>query len=413
MGRRGAWPAAKREKGGVTQTTDPATDPVQLGRAGAEALRRGDFDSARAWFERALALRPAEASAWFGLALARRGLGDEPGVIAALDRVLEADPAHVPALIMKADHFTKAGQPRAAATFYRAAAARAPALERLSPELRDEVRRAERMSAAYAQAYETHLSGALSNAGFDAARSSARFGQAVDLLLGRKQIYLQSPKSFFFPELPHRQFYERSEFPWLAELEANAEVIREELREVVRDERAFHPYVQTLPNRPPNDYGALLDSLDWSAFFLIQSGEPVAKNAARCPRTMEALSAVPLPRATGRAPTVLFSLLKPGVRIPPHNGLINTRLICHLPLIVPEGCALRVGNETRPWIEGQTLIFDDTIEHEAWNNSDTLRVVLLFEIWRPELTLDERDLVAALLAAVDSFEGGPKREERL
>ena len=86
-----------------------------------------------------------------------------------------------------------------------------------------------------------------------------------------------------------------------------------------------------------------------------------------------------------------------------HNGLVNTRLICHLPLITPDGCSLRVGNETRPWVQGRTLVFDDTIEHEAWNTSDSLRVVMLFDIWRPELTLDERALVAALLGAVDSF----------
>jgi aspartyl/asparaginyl beta-hydroxylase (cupin superfamily) len=100
-------------------------------------------------------------------------------------------------------------------------------------------------------------------------------------------------------------------------------------------------------------------------------------------------------------------MLRPGARIPAHTGLLNTRLICHLPLIVPEGCGLRVGNETRPWVEGETLIFDDSIEHEAWNGSDRLRVVLLFDIWRPELSPDERDLVAAMLAAVDSYGGGP------
>jgi aspartyl/asparaginyl beta-hydroxylase (cupin superfamily) len=77
-----------------------------------------------------------------------------------------------------------------------------------------------------------------------------------------------------------------------------------------------------------------------------------------------------------------------------------------LPLIVPEGCGLRVGNETRAWREGEALIFDDSIEHEAWNTSDRVRVVLLFDIWRPELTEGERKLVAALMAAVGSFGGG-------
>jgi aspartyl/asparaginyl beta-hydroxylase (cupin superfamily) len=105
----------------------------------------------------------------------------------------------------------------------------------------------------------------------------------------------------------------------------------------------------------------------------------------------------------------LFSLLRPGARIPPHTGQINARLICHLPLIVPDGCGFRVGNEVRRWIEGETLIFDDTIEHEAWNNSGRLRVVLLFDIWRPELSLEERKLVAATLAAVGAYDAAASR----
>jgi aspartyl/asparaginyl beta-hydroxylase (cupin superfamily) len=121
---------------------------------------------------------------------------------------------------------------------------------------------------------------------------------------------------------------------------------------------------------------------------------------------MAALRDVPLTDAPGRTPSVLFSLLKPGTRIQPHNGQINARLICHLPLIVPPGCALRVGNETRPWVMGETLIFDDSIEHEAWNDSRETRVVLLFEVWRPELTAAERSSVAALLAAVGTYGKG-------
>ena len=130
----------------------------------------------------------------------------------------------------------------------------------------------------------------------------------------------------------------------------------------------------------------------------------VAEAVARFPATMAALNDVPLCRAPGRTPSVLFSRLVRRTRIPAHHGQVNARLICHLPLIVPPGCGLRVGNETRSWVEGQTLIFDDSIEHEAWNNSDRTRVVLLFDIWRPELSEEERGLVAALLAAVGDYD---------
>ena len=84
---------------------------------------------------------------------------------------------------------------------------------------------------------------------------------------------------------------------------------------------------------------------------------------------------------------------------------MNARLIGHLPLIVPAGCALRVGNETREWREDEVVLFDDTIEHEAWNTSAETRVVLLFDIWRPELSDTERNLVVAMLKTIDEFDG--------
>jgi aspartate beta-hydroxylase len=131
----------------------------------------------------------------------------------------------------------------------------------------------------------------------------------------------------------------------------------------------------------------------------------VPENAARCPATLNALADVPLARVKNRSPSVLFSQLRPGARIPPHTGFVNTRLICHLPLIVPRDCGFRVGNDTRVPVEGKAWVFDDTMEHEAWNRSDQTRVILLFEIWRPELTEEERRLVSAMFEAIDSHSG--------
>ena len=375
-----------------------------LTRAGAEALNRRDPTSARPLFEQVTAARPSDVGAWIGLALACRDLGDDPGQIAALDRVLGANPGHLPALLMKADHFAKTGDGRAAKTFYRAVVDRAPPLETLSPHLRSEVIRAQRQAAHYAQTFDAYLHEAISAVGFDPATSSRRFAQSLDLLLGKKEVYLQQPRAFYFPELPQRQFYERSEFPWVAQVEAQAGAIREELLALADDEGAFEPYIRSDSGRPPRDYGGLADNLDWSAFYLIRNGAEVEAAATRCPRTMEALAAAPLFKSPGRTPSALFSRLRPRTRIPPHTGQTNACLICHLPLIVPSGCGLRVGNETRHWTPGQALIFDDSIEHEAWNDSDQPRVVLLFEIWRPELTADERTLVAATLSSVASYD---------
>jgi aspartyl/asparaginyl beta-hydroxylase (cupin superfamily) len=120
---------------------------------------------------------------------------------------------------------------------------------------------------------------------------------------------------------------------------------------------------------------------------------------------MAALEAAPMPVIAGRSPMALFSLLKPGTHIAPHHGMLNTRLICHVPLFAPGGCGLRVGNETREWRLGETLIFDDSFEHEAWNRGAETRVVLLFEIWRPEIGAAERDELTALFEAVGAFGG--------
>jgi aspartyl/asparaginyl beta-hydroxylase (cupin superfamily) len=120
---------------------------------------------------------------------------------------------------------------------------------------------------------------------------------------------------------------------------------------------------------------------------------------------MRALAGAPLTRVKGRSPAVLFSRLLPRTRIPPHTGFVNTRLICHLPLIVPPSCGLRVGNEVRSPVEGKAWLFDDTIEHEAWNDSAESRVILLFETWRPELSAQERNLVSAMFEAIDEHSG--------
>jgi len=168
---------------------------------------------------------------------------------------------------------------------------------------------------------------------------------------------------------------------------------------------AFSPYVTGDANRPRRDQLGMLNNPAWSAFYLWKNGEPVAGNAERCPRTLHALRNAPLSLTANRSPSILFSLLEPGAHIPPHNGLVNTRLICHLPLIVPGKSRFRVGNEVREWVEGRAWLFDDTIEHEAWNDCDRTRVILLFDVWRPELSEEERRLVSNLFEAIDAYNG--------
>ena len=173
----------------------------------------------------------------------------------------------------------------------------------------------------------------------------------------------------------------------------------------MRDPAAFAPYVTGHANRPRKGQLGMLNNPAWSAYYLWKNRQPVAANVARFPNTMRALRDVPLCHVPQRSPSILFSLLQPGAHIPPHNGLVNTRLICHLPIIVPGPSRFRVGNETREWVEGRAWLFDDTMEHEAWNDSDRARVILLFDVWRPELSAEERRLVSGLFEAIDAYNG--------
>lgn len=323
---------------------------------------------------------------------------------AALDRLLAADPRNVRALIQRADLYAAAGDARSASSFYLTAIRSAPATG-VPRELASELARAKAACERYAIEYRDYLLRSLATKGFDSGRSSARFSQSVDLILGQKRIYLQQPKYYYFPGLPQVQFYERGLFPWFDDVEAALPDIRAELDAILDEPGAFAPYVQGHANRPKKEELGMLNNPAWSAYYLWKNGEPVAENAARFPKTLHALRNVPLAHVPNRSPSILFSLLRPGAHIPPHNGLVNTRLICHLPVIVPGKCRFRVGNETRDWVEGKGWAFDDSIEHEAWNGSDRTRVILLFDVWRPELTEEERRLVVSLFEAIDAHAG--------
>jgi len=146
-------------------------------------------------------------------------------------------------------------------------------------------------------------------------------------------------------------------------------------------------------------------SMQWNALFLWKDGARQQANCALAPRTAALLEAGGMAGIDGYAPTAFFSVLQPGARIPPHTGVTNARLICHLPLIVPKGCGFRVGNETREWRPGEAWIFDDTIEHAAWNDSAEIRIILIFDVWNPLLTPAERDMVTGLLKATRSYYG--------
>jgi len=390
----------------VTQLSQ--LDAEQIARAAAGALQAGNAAEARRGFERLVSAGLVNAQIWLLLAAARRALGDRAAEEEALDAVLKDDGNNLRALILKGDCRSAAGDDRAASSFYGAATRLAGRIgDALPADLKPEVERAERALQDNAGRYRAKLESHLSARGAEMPALSPRFRESLALMFGEKEIYFQKPSAYYFPGLPQIQFYDPADFAWAAAVEAAADMMRAELAAVLKEDGLFKPYLEASRDRPNYDFHGMLGNPDWSTLHLHEKGGPVAQNVARCPATYAAVSQAPLCHITTRAPSILFSLLKAGARIAPHHGMINTRLICHLPLIVPPGCGFRVGNEVRAWEEGKLLIFDDTIEHEAWNEGSEDRVVLIFDVWRPELTLDEREAVTVMFEAIDAGPPGP------
>jgi aspartate beta-hydroxylase len=378
-------------------------------REGARAIREGRPAEAVDFLRQIVDAGQATNAVWVGLAMAHRGLGGGGAAEReALGEALKLEPRDLRALLMMADSYAEAGDARAANAYFGSFVKLADAAG--DPALGSQVARARQMMRRFDDSYGAHLQEALRGHGLDRPEAR-RMRLSLDLLLGKSEVYLQQPRHFYFPELPNIGYADRAAFPWLDRVEAATDDIRAELLQVLEEDQAFSPYVEAEPNRPVFNDSGLVGNPDWSAFYLWKAGEAVPENQARCPSVATALADAPLCRIPGRTPSVHFSLLRPGMHIAPHHGFMNARYICHLPLIVPEGCAMRVGSETRAWTEGRACVFDDSIEHEAWNrNPDHLRVVLIFDIWRPELTGAERDFVSAMLQAVDSYGSGPSAQ---
>ena len=383
----------------------PTIDIRAVAASGFAALRKGDAQAARTLLQQVASSPHADVAAWFGLAVACAQLNDDAAAGSAVDQVLALEPRNLRALVLKGDLLAKAGDARNASSFYRLAIRTAPPAHELPAEPRTDLARAEAMCKRYAEEFERSLVDRLIPEGLLERGPADRFRQSFDIMLGKRGIFFQQPRIYYFPELPQIQFYDRNDFPSFDKVEAATADIRAEMLEVLQDASAFRPYVESNPTRPPGDQTGMQENPNWSAFYLWRDGEIVPENAARCPKTMAALADFPLVHIQNRSPSVLFSLLRPRSRIPPHTGIVNTRLICHLPLLVPADCGLRVGNDARRPVEGKAWLFDDTIEHEAWNDSDRPRVILLFETWRPELTAKERKLVTTMFSAIDAYSG--------
>jgi len=399
----------------ITQAHSLAPDhPLVLNAAGALELRGGNAAAARELIERAARADNRNAGLWVNLAFVYRRLGlrDEEG--RAIEEALTIDPRNLLALLQKGSLHELLGKPRAAATIYQNALATVPRSARLPESLRKPIEHAAKAVRDNAAQLESLLAERLGDlrARYSAAERT-RFEHCIDTLLGKSRIFTPAPTFLHFPKLPALEFYPREHFPWLETVEAATSAIRSEVERVLAaDSDRLEPYVAYPQGVPLDQWAELNHSRRWSVLYLWRDGHPVEANLARCPETARVLQALPLADVPNRAPAAFFSVLDAKSHIPAHTGVTNTRVIVHMPLVVPPGCRFRVGSETREWRPGEAWIFDDTIEHEAWNDSDVPRAILIFDVWNPFLTEAERDLVRTAVRTVGEFNRGETTRDR-
>lgn len=238
--------------------------------------------------------------------------------------------------------------------------------------------------------------------------SSSRASLLAGRLLRVNGAHRPAPSLFTYPGLTSKPWHERSHkwfADWLPALEAATPTITEE-------------YLQVRASGRPSDYRVSesdhQDGLhsapdEWHWASLIDRGHVQMDMWEQCPSTASALEAVPR-LCVGDMPFsfAFFSTLRPHSRIAPHTAPANLRLRLHLPLIVPPesagACGMRVAGEERRWEVGKALLFDDAFVHSVWNETSEERVVLLADIWHPDLTADEIGAIQQMFREVESMQ---------
>jgi aspartyl/asparaginyl beta-hydroxylase (cupin superfamily) len=384
-----------------------ATFPPALNNLGLQAMHRGDLSMARELLQRAVAAAPEYAMAHANLSRVHFALGDEASALSQIDVAIKADPAAWGPHAEKARLLETQGNFRAAAASYSKALAYMPQAVRESPDVQPLVEHAQRMQAENQAQLREFLLGRIGDLlRTGTPRQLERFQHSFDVLTGRRDMAPSRPLTLPIARLPAIPIFHREDFDWAPAVEAAFPDMLRELQGVLEEPAEFVPYVQMPDDEAKGPFEPLNQNPDWGAYYFWNSGKLIEEHAARCPVTVATLAEkAPMCRVPDRAPVTFFSALKPGTHIAAHQGATNSRLTVHMPLIIPPNCALRVGGETHVWKPGELVMFDDTILHEAWNNSDRLRVVLIFDIWHPMLTPLEQELVCQTMQGLLEYNG--------
>jgi aspartate beta-hydroxylase len=411
----GTDPAALLAKGRVAEAEAAserrlavAPDDVRALRIVAlGALRRGDARRARELLERAARGSPDDSLAQHHLGRACEALGDTSAALAADAAAVRAAPASPLARLYYAAGLERQGdRERAVLQFMRAMKEAQQAGHWLDAATTPEPIRAlvERAAATVRKSRRAALDRVLEPL-------VARYGaSALHRVAAATRIYLgeqtatyadprQRPTFFYVPGLPATAYLDPRVFAWAPDYEACHAGIRRELEALLPGtqgrERVFDSEALEEENLRGSDVAP-----SWNGYYFYRHGVRREENCSACPVTAAALDALPLIRIRDHGPEVLFSVFTPGTHLLPHRGVTNARVVCHLPLIVPADCALKVGGELHEWREGRVVIFDDTYEHEAWNRSQQLRVVLIADVWNPHLSHAERAAITEVITAI-------------
>lgn len=388
-------------------------DPVNveaLNIVGLIALRNDDVPQALELLERAAARDPVEPLTQHNLGLAREAGGDLAGAIACHQRAVQLTPEFHVARLHLGRILELAGRADEAATQYARALQDAQSQGRwlnpdsTPPQLRGTVEHAVLFVRTQRRSAFARLFDPL-RARFGA-ESMRRVEKALRIYFNEEQPAYpdprQQPTFFYFPDLPTPAYFDRALFPWIPELEARTDDIRRELLALLPSDRG-RERVFTTDELEQHNLRGLDVPPSWNGYYFYRHGERRADNCAACPVTAAALEKLPLARIREHGPEVLYSVFTPGTHLLPHRGVTNTRLVSHLPLLVPEDCAINVGGELHHWQEGRVVVFDDTFEHEAWNRSKKTRVVMIYDIWNPYLDDAERAAITDLVADIGDF----------
>ncbi|MET0290762.1 MAG: aspartyl/asparaginyl beta-hydroxylase domain-containing protein [Steroidobacteraceae bacterium] len=385
-------------------------DVQALNMVALASLRTGQVNRAADLLRRAVGVRPSHATSHHHLARALELLGDLEGArrhyIEAVrhSKELPAARLHLGALLERLGDHDGALLQYARVLSEMQGQGRWVDVATTPPALQTQVRRAAQVVREGRRALLFRLLEPLArDYGVDSLQRVARM---LRVHLGEESVDYPDPRQrptfLYFPDLPTSPWIDPRLIPGIDAYEMATPRILDELLALLPEARGSERVFLTAEVEAQNLRGSRGEP-SWTGHYFYRHGQIRQDNLAACPATAAALAALPLNIVRDHGPEVMFSVFTPGTRLLPHRGVTNTRIVTHLPLIVPPDCALEVGGERHTWRKGEVVAFDDTYEHSAWNESPELRVVLIADLWNPHLTEVERLATARVVETLGDF----------